>query len=108
MTQITAIYAAEIDTSSEYLRVYSNLENDFELVAKVQAMAKYSATETIAIGDSVTDINMALQADLVFAGDALRAGCANRLSEYLEAEKKPYIRWHNFLDVRDYLAAYWN
>jgi len=100
MTQVTAIYAAEIDSSSEYLRVYSDLENDIELVAKVQAMAKYSATETIAIGDSVTDINMALQADLVFARD--------RLIEYLEAEKKPYIRWHNFLDVRDYLAACWN
>ena len=48
-------------------------------------MAKYPADEKIAIGDSVTDINMSLAADLVFARD--------RLIQYLDAENKPYVRW---------------
>jgi 2-hydroxy-3-keto-5-methylthiopentenyl-1-phosphate phosphatase len=59
-------------------------------------MQQYPATKTIAIGDSVTDINMALQADLVFARD--------RLVEYLETEGKAYLPWQDFRDVRDYLT----
>lgn len=69
MNYVTAIYAGEVDTQGEYLRFYSTIESDTELVAKVKAMAKYPATEKIAIGDSVTDINMSLAADLVFARD---------------------------------------
>jgi 2-hydroxy-3-keto-5-methylthiopentenyl-1-phosphate phosphatase len=94
--KVTAIAAVEIDGSGDYLRVNSAFEGDTELVAKVRVMAKYPAIESIAIGDSVTDINMALQADLVFARD--------RLIEYLEAEGKAYIPWQNFRDIRDYLA----
>ena len=97
IANVTAIYGADVDTSGAYLRVYSEFEDDTELVAKVKVMAKYSATEAIAIGDSVTDINMALHADLVFARD--------RLIGYLEAENKPYLKWNNFFDVRDYLKA---
>lgn len=67
INSVTAIHAADIDASGQYLQVYSDYVGDTELVAKAQIMAQYPATETIAIGDSVTDINMALQADLVFA-----------------------------------------
>ena len=95
--KVTAIYAADIDFSGKYLQAYSAIESDRELVAKAKIMAQYPATETIAIGDSVTDISMALEADLVFARD--------RLITYLEAENKPYISWNDFFDVRDYLKA---
>jgi 2-hydroxy-3-keto-5-methylthiopentenyl-1-phosphate phosphatase len=94
--RVKAIAAVEIDTSGDYLCVRSSFEGDTELVAKVAVMQQYPATKTIAIGDSVTDINMALQADLVFARD--------RLVEYLEAEGKIYLPWQDFRDVRDYLA----
>lgn len=97
--KVTAIYAAQADTTGERLRVYSTIESDTELVAKVKAMAKYPAAEKVAIGDSVTDINMALAADVVFARD--------RLVGYLDAENKPYIKWDNFRDVRDRLATRW-
>jgi 2-hydroxy-3-keto-5-methylthiopentenyl-1-phosphate phosphatase len=96
---VTAIYAGEVDLSGKYLQVYSSVESETELVAKAQVMAKYSALETIAIGDSVTDINMALAADLVFARD--------RLMGYLDTENKPYIQWQDFYEVQDYLTAYW-
>jgi len=97
--KVQAIYAGQVDTTGKYLRVYSDIESDTEFVAKVLAMQKYPASEKIAIGDSVTDINMSLAADLVFARD--------RLKGYLDTEGKSYITWSNFFDVRDHLADRW-
>ena len=94
--RVASISAMEIDTSGDYLRVHSEFEGDTELVAKVWVMAKYPAAEQIAIGDSLTDINMALQADVVFARD--------RLVKYLDAENQPYIPWRDFFDVRNALS----
>jgi 2-hydroxy-3-keto-5-methylthiopentenyl-1-phosphate phosphatase len=95
LEQVESIFAVDIDASGKYLLVNSEFEADTELVAKAKVMEKYPARETIAIGDSLTDINMALKADIVFARD--------RLIDYLEAEGKPYIPWNNFFDVRDQL-----
>ncbi len=97
--KVTAIHAAEIDTTGKLLRVHSEFEDDTELVAKVKAMAQYPAEEKIAIGDSVTDINMAIAADLVFARD--------RLAGYLDIDNTPYIEWQNFFDIRNRLATHW-
>jgi 2-hydroxy-3-keto-5-methylthiopentenyl-1-phosphate phosphatase len=99
MEKVDSIYAVDIDFRGARLQVHSDFEGDTELIAKVKVMEQYVISEKIAIGDSVTDINMALAADLVFARD--------RLVDYLEAEKKPYIPWNNFLDIRDYLAQRW-
>ena len=96
---VTAIYAGEVDTTGELIRAYSTIESEDELVAKARVLAKYPAQEKIAIGDSVTDINMSLAADLVFARD--------RLMQYLDAENKPYVRWDNFYDVQNYLFDRW-
>ena len=97
--RITAIHAAEVDSTGQLLAVSSVFEGETELVAKAKAMAQYPAAETIAIGDSVTDINMALTADLVFARDRLRS--------YLDTENKSYIEWSDFFDVRDRLTEHW-
>lgn len=93
--RVQAIYAVDIDTSSEYLQVKSEFEAGNELVSKVSVMEKHPTEQTIAIGDSVTDLNMAMQASLVFARD--------RLTHYLNERQKPYIPWDNFLDIRNYL-----
>lgn len=95
LKRVADIWAVEIDTTGEYFQVHSPVEGETELVAKVEVMANYWAQKTIAIGDSVTDINMALKADLVFARD--------RLIDYMKLENKSYIPWNNFFDVRDYL-----
>ena len=97
--KVKAIAALDVDTTGEYLQVSSEFEADTELVAKVKVMAQYPALETIAIGDSITDVNMALAADVVFARD--------RLIEYSLAENKPYIPWEDFFEVRDCLASRW-
>lgn len=99
LERVAAIYAVEVDTTGEFLRVCSELEGDTELVSKVQVMAQHPAEEQIAIGDSVTDLNMALQAPVVFARD--------RLSQYLDEHNKPYIPWNDFFDVREKLSQQW-
>ncbi len=97
--RVHAIHAVDVDTSSTHLKVISPFEGGTELIAKVQIMSKYPAYQKIAIGDSLTDLNMALEANVVFARD--------RLAEYLDEHKKLYIPWDNFLQVRDYLVKLW-
>lgn len=97
--RVAAIYAVDIDTTDEFLQVKSEFEEDTELVSKVKVMAQYPAEEQIAIGDSVTDLNMALHAPVVFARD--------RLIQYLEEHNKPYIPWKDFFDVRQQLLQRW-
>ena len=97
MPGVTAIYAGEVDTTEEFLKPYSTISSDTEFVAKAIAMEKYPAKQKISIGDSVTDINMSLAADLVFARD--------RLQQYLDSENKPYIPWNDFWEIKDYLAT---
>jgi 2-hydroxy-3-keto-5-methylthiopentenyl-1-phosphate phosphatase len=99
LSGVAAIYAGEVETTGAFLQPYSLISSDTEFVAKAIAMAQYSAEEKIAIGDSVTDINMSLAADLVFARD--------RLKQYLDEKNKPYIQWRDFFEIRDYLAASW-
>ena len=97
--RVQAIYAVDVDTSGEYLKVYSEFEADTELVAKVKVIEKYGADENIAIGDSVTDLNMALHTPLVFAKAPL--------CRYLQEHKKPYIPWDDFFQVRYRLVYLW-
>lgn len=97
--EVKAIHAVDVDTSGEYLQVNSQFEGGNELVAKVEVMEKYQADEKIAIGDSVTDLNMSLSVPIVFARD--------RLVKYLEEYSKPYIPWNDFIEIRDRLENLW-
>ncbi len=89
----------DVDTSGEYLAVRSEYEGDTELIAKVQVMQEYPADEKIAIGDLITDLNMAIEASVVFA--------QLRLAQYLDESQKPYILWNDFFEVREQLARLW-
>jgi 2-hydroxy-3-keto-5-methylthiopentenyl-1-phosphate phosphatase len=95
--RIEAIHAIDIDTSGTYLQINSHYESGTEMVAKADIMASYQADETIAIGDSITDWNMALAASLVFARPPL--------TDYLDEQQKPYIQWDDFVDIRDALKV---
>ncbi len=97
--RVAAIYAVDLDTTGDLMRVKSEFEEGTELVAKVQVMAKHPAEEQIAIGDSVTDLKMALHAPVVFARD--------RLIQYMEEHNKPYIYWNDFFDIREQLSRRW-
>ncbi|OKH20042.1 HAD-IB family phosphatase [[Limnothrix rosea] IAM M-220] len=95
---IETVAAMNIDTQDEFFTIISPFEGGTELVEKVQVMAKYQYQKAIAIGDSLTDINMALEADLVFARRHLR--------DYLDQEGKTnYVPWETFDDIRNYLET---
>ncbi|MGC9526941.1 MAG: HAD-IB family phosphatase [Limnospira sp.] len=98
--RVEAIYAVDLEVGEPYLRVHSDFEGETELMAKVQVMELYEGDEKIAIGDSVTDLNLAIAAPVVFARD--------RLAEYLDEHQKSYIPWTDFFEVRDRLAQMWN
>jgi 2-hydroxy-3-keto-5-methylthiopentenyl-1-phosphate phosphatase len=99
LERVAAIYAVDVETTGDFLGVHSELEGDTELVSKVRVMARHPADEQVAIGDSVTDLNMALTAPVVFARD--------RLIQYLDEQNKSYIPWNDFFDVREQLSQRW-
>lgn len=96
---IHAIYAAHIDSTGDYLKIYSKFEEDDELVAKVKVMSLYCFKESVAIGDGATDHKMALNSNIVFA--------RKRLAGFLDQKGKKFVSWNDFLDIRDYLAGIW-
>lgn len=98
LSQFLAIHAVDLDTSGPYLQAQSRYEGETEMVAKVKIMANYGAEQTIAIGDSITDWNIALAASLVFARPPL--------TQHMEAYNKPYQPWNDFFDVREQLAMW--
>ncbi|CAA9307907.1 2-hydroxy-3-keto-5-methylthiopentenyl-1-phosphatephosphatase [uncultured Microcoleus sp.] len=100
VNRASVIYAVDVDASGPRLQVNSEFEGDTELVSKVRVMGQHPAEEQVAIGDSLTDFNMALQASSVFARD--------RLAEYLDEQQKPYTKWDNFFDVLESLSQKWN
>lgn len=97
--RVHAIHAVNVNTTGEYLQVCSEFEGETELVAKVRVMDKYTSEEKIAIGDSLTDLNMALHTPMIFA----RA----RLARYLDERHKNYIYWDDFFQIRDRLEKLW-
>jgi 2-hydroxy-3-keto-5-methylthiopentenyl-1-phosphate phosphatase len=98
--RLAGLHAVDLDTSGDYFNVIPNYAGETELVAKVNIMAKYEFDQSIAIGDSITDFNMAMAADLVFARD--------RLAKYLDEQGKSYVPWNDFFEIRDYLDQYWS
>lgn len=92
---ISGIYAPCIDDSGPFLRVISDYEEGDELLSKVRVMQEFSCDQSIAVGDGVTDYNMAMNASLVFARD--------RLAAYLDQKQVPYVPWQDFFDVRAHL-----
>lgn len=95
----SAIYAADVATDGDYLRVVSPFEEDSELVNKKKIMDTYDASYTVALGDGMTDQGMAMAASLVFA--------RRHLAEYLDQQGRPYLTWNDFHDVKETLERRW-
>jgi 2-hydroxy-3-keto-5-methylthiopentenyl-1-phosphate phosphatase len=98
MDRIEAIHAIDLDTSGDYLQVKSRYEGGTEMVAKAEIMAQYGADESIAIGDSITDWQMAMAASIVFARPPL--------TDYLDERQKSYLAWDDFIDIRNAIANF--
>lgn len=98
-TLVHSIYALDVDTSGEHIRIIAPYEGDRELMDKTRIIAQYPSDEIISIGDGYTDINMALTSHIVFARDVL--------AKNLEKKGVHYIPWNDFFDIQRVLAERW-
>lgn len=98
--RVKALYAADVEVDSNYLKVTSEFEDGPELVNKTQVMHQYDYKEAVAIGDGITDHNMALEASVVFA--------RKHLADYLDKKKHPFHSWEDFHDVLRELRSLWD
>jgi len=97
--RIHSIHAAEVNTDGDFLKLFSEYQNQTELVAKAEIMSTYHFEQAVVIGDGITDLNMAMAADIVFARDYL--------SGFLAQNNKSFIRWNDFFDVLNHLSKRW-
>jgi 2-hydroxy-3-keto-5-methylthiopentenyl-1-phosphate phosphatase len=85
------VAAQVIPDSNNGLIFHSEFFSDSELVAKAQVLNRYGKGINVVIGDSITDLGMAHNADLVFARQPL--------SDWLLQREIPHYPWHDFDDV---------
>ncbi|MEW6612582.1 MAG: HAD-IB family phosphatase [Pseudomonadota bacterium] len=97
--QVAAIYAADVACGGATLQVLSPWEAGDELVSKPLVMARYPGVRPVCIGDSVTDLNMALRCPTVFARD--------RLAGYLTERGRAFHPFEDFHMVQDKLTELW-
>lgn len=96
--RVTAIYAARVDRSGSRLKLLSDWEEGEELVSKPLILARYPECDAWYVGDSVTDLKIAMQCKTVFARD--------RLAKYLDERNHPYTPYDDFSTIRRALTAY--
>lgn len=97
--RVTDVVAVQIDRSGPTWKVVSPWAGGDELVAKVRVMEAHPARDRVAIGDSTTDVNMAMEAEVVFARD--------RLQQQLDERDVAWVGWDDFHDIRRVLARRW-
>jgi len=88
---VLSIYGMTVDHSGPYLRIDSPLQSDTELVSKVRLLDQFPGARSICIGDSVTDLQLALRCDFVIS--------RGRLSSYLSERNVPFFPFEDFFDV---------
>lgn len=99
--RLAGLHAAEVDLSGPTIRVHSAVGSERAFVDKQLAMSRYAADELIVIGDSITDVEIALAADRVFAHSPL--------DRYLEqAGRHDFHRWQDFHDLTAQLTGLWS
>ena len=97
--RVESIYAADVDTAGNFLKIVSDFENGPELVNKTQVMDRYAFETSVAIGDGITDQNMAIASSIVFA--------RKHLAKFLVKQNHPFHSWDNFYDVKKTLIKMW-
>ena len=88
---IHGVHALDIDCNQTFMNTRISDNSGKEAVPKAAIMLSYGANYSIAIGDSLSDHSMALQADRVFARD--------RLLSFMREQHKAVEAFHNFEDI---------
>jgi len=110
---ILGLHALEIEFNGTFMNALIRENGGQEAVPKAAIMLSYAADNRIVIGDSLSDQNMALQADRVFARDRLLSFMRDRNSavesfsnfeEILAALRTNSARGHNAIPAVAYDA----
>ena len=94
---ISRIYSIPADLSGETISLMHPYGCQTCGLCKVRVMEEYPARFRILIGDSLTDLHGATEAELVFARD--------RLKLMLEELRRPYEPFDTFWDIQETLAT---
>lgn len=98
--KVAGVYAPDLDTSGEKMKVVTPFPGERELLAKVDVMGHYPCEESVAIGDGITDFAMAQAASRVFA--------RHQLADYLTQKEVFFHPWGTFGDVHQTLKSLWD
>ncbi len=90
-TKLLGIHAVDLDASGPEMKLLSPYDDGNELLKKTDVMALYDYRASIGVGDSFTDMKMALAVDTIFARDVL--------ARYLQKMGRPYLPYETFFDV---------
>ncbi|MDH5301146.1 MAG: HAD-IB family phosphatase [Gammaproteobacteria bacterium] len=96
LDKIHAVHALRTEIDGEHLRLVLPYDDAREAMPKATVMASYRADFNIAIGDSMSDFQIAQQADLVFARDKLLA--------HMQGQTK-VCAWRDFDDIQQQLRS---
>lgn len=89
--RILDVYSVELDLEGAFMKLHTAYGGVDDLLEKLKVMALYDYEQAICIGDSLTDLRMAMHSDVIFARD--------RLAELLSERTVPYMPWQDFHDV---------
>jgi len=91
------MYYGRIDASGETLKIDSDFDDGIELINKQEVMNLYKSDIKIIIGDGLTDLGMAINADVAFA--------RGQLVDMLKDRGVDYVLWNDFFDVTRKIEA---
>lgn len=89
--RLLGMHYVDLDLTGQYMHLVSDYDDGMEILAKTKIMAQYDYKHALCIGDSYTDINMAVASDVVFARD--------KLAEILAQKGIAFTPWNDFYDV---------
>jgi len=90
-SRLLDVYSVELDCSGETMTLRSEYEDGQEIMSKTRVMARYSYRRALCVGDSYTDVHMAMASQTVFARDTL--------AKILTVKGVPYTPWEDFFDI---------
>lgn len=94
-SKLLGMHSVELDLSGSHMKLVSDYDDGTELLAKTKIMKQYEYQHALCIGDSYTDVNMAVGSDVVFARD--------RLAKILDQKGVDYVPFEDFFDVIKWL-----
>ena len=85
------MYYGRIEVEDGCIKIVGKYDDGVELINKQHVMSQYQSDMKIAIGDGLTDIGMATDADLTFA--------RGQLMDMMDERGLEYIHWDDFFDI---------